>query len=133
MPNIYQSAVADMSDEELRRLSDELQEAHECSSAYAEDDWPDSYWDDDAAESRYFEMQREIHRRFMLVHPDWKPPKPSVYVQAMMECLANSIDITSRVNAEFSAPFANKIGDTITIKKPWRYLAEGDKLNALLR
>ena len=117
--NPYPSDVCALSDEELKILSAELQEAYEVNG---EDDW--DYWTDDAAENRYHEMLQEIYRRFMLANPDWRPPTPNEFSLTVLATLKDSLCFARRVNEAFERECPGKIGDAIEVRRPTR-LVEG--------
>jgi hypothetical protein len=121
--NLYQQDVRTLTDEELKVLSAELQEAYYCTS-YDEDYGDCSDWSDDDAETRYGEMQAEIHRRyFESLTPEQQAKARGASV---LEMLKTNLVFAGRVNQAFDAEFSGKkIGDTFTIRKPTRYLGNG--------
>ncbi len=115
----YPTPVEKLTDEELEVLSAELE------SAYSETD-EDGYasWENEDAARRYREMDSEIHRRFMLANPDWKPsPPPPEFTKMVLNTLAKSIGLSRKVSASFDSHFAPKIGDTIHVRKPASFRA----------
>lgn len=114
--NPYQSDPRAFSDEELKALADELVEAYR---QWGNDD---EYWLDDDAERRYYELGAEINRRFVLAHPDWKPPEPSELTKAMFGALKTHFPFAKQIQGNFAAEF-NKIGDIVICPTPARFRA----------
>ena len=120
MPSAYQTDVRTLTDEELRLLSEELET--ECLHSYGDDEW----WDDSEAEGRYYEMQREIRRRWELANPGRKSASPSALSAVMLDRMSLTIAFAREVNREFQRSM--KTGNTVTVRKPWRFVAS-DKVN----
>ncbi len=119
MVNLYQSEVGKLSDGELRVLSEELSEEYCCNG---EDE---SYWTDDAAETRYHQLRGEINRRWEIANPDEADRRRNFYgptVRAIMESMQNQFAFNREFVRQFKAePAKQKIGDTLTVRMPTRF------------
>lgn len=122
MVQAYSTDVRTMSDAELRELSQEMEDAFQCSGQ------DDTYWTDDEAFARYCEMRGELHRRFMLANPDWKPPSPSDLTRLALEVFHRDLAFSRRVNEEFSRGFS-RIGDTVTVRMPVKFVSQQEQSN----
>lgn len=121
----YPSPVESLSAEELKVLSAELEEAF-CSESRDGDTW----WCDEDAEHRYDAMKAEEWRRFLLANPDYVPPKASELVSMMtrdaLNYLQNNVALTRSISDRFHTEFAGiKVGQSISIRKPAKFLAQG--------
>ena len=115
MVNLYQSDVRALSDAELETLSAELEEAYQRSGE------EEGYWLDDDAETRYWEMHAEMHRRYCLEHPEWKPPPLSEVTALCLRVLGENLVLAREVSRQYDAEFGGKVGDMVTIQKPYRF------------
>lgn len=109
----YTQDVATFTDAELETLSAEMQEAYEHPGYDG-----DSYWCDNEAETRYFEMRRELDRR----HP--RPPHPldavmDFYLRESMKSLAQSIEFSALVAS--GAGSNRLIGESFALRSPVRF------------
>lgn len=123
----YQSDVKTLNDEELKSLSLEIEEAF---NVYGDDDCRLPC--DDEAEARFWELYREIQRRRIeAMSPEQREHYfarqaefSTGYVKTVilgMADLFKSADLM-KVRNEFDREFGTKIGDTITVNKPRRFL-----------
>lgn len=116
--NLYQSSVSAMPDAELELLSSELAEAYECNG---EDD---SYWTDDAAETRYYELTAEIRRRWNEANPQKAARQVALcdpMIRAALACLTEQLALGCKVSAAFDREFRPKAGDSISVRNPVRF------------
>lgn len=120
--NPYPSDVKAMSDEELSRLSEELHEAYLCTDRDYEWGDDESYWTDDAAEARYYEMRREINRRWREANPE-KAAQVNVIARSCLSILMNQLTMTRHIVGKFDATEALKVGQTTKVRMPFRYVA----------
>ncbi len=114
----YSQDVTTFSDAEIESLSAEMQEAFERPGYDG-----DSYWSDDEAETRYYEMRDELRRR----HP--RPPDPldevlNRYLGECMKSLYCSLDTARSMEASSDFLYASpgqwpKIGETIQVRVPY--------------
>lgn len=105
--------VAKLSDADLVSLSAELVEAYQRNGS------EDEYWLDSEGEDRYYEMQAEIHRRFRRDNPDWRPATPEWLTTVMTDTLRG---MTIQVAKSFNSGVSPKIGDTIHVRRPEKFV-----------
>lgn len=110
----YPTPVESLTDNELRVLSSELEEAYRRSGG------DDDYWLDDEAESRYWEMQHEEGRRFRMANPDWEPPTTRELTRLLAENVLQAFSQNMEFAQNFLPEFGNKIGSTIQVQRPHR-------------
>ena len=123
MINLYQSDVAALPDEQLEALSLELQEEYERNGE------EESYWTDDDAEQRYYSLQAEIRIRWDAANPEEAAKRRDFfksglgsYARLALESIAKSVEATFATSRQFDGEF-RKVGDTIQIRKPERFIA----------
>lgn len=136
--NLYPSDVRSLSDEELRVLSEELSEEYQQSGT--NEDYDDyDYWTSDTAEARYYEMRREIRRRWEAAHPNWKSLDPNGFLKDMLRILADGFAANRALNRSFEEAFCGpedtrsgvgieaqkKVGDIIVVRAPARFRGTG--------
>ena len=121
MVNLYQSEVGKLGDEELRVLSEELSEEYCCNG---EDE---SYWTDDAAEIRYYQLRNEMRRRWEIANPELAVVQAK-YTGAFMAALADSVLESLKKNLAFAGAASlefeekpRKIGEGLAVRMPVRF------------
>lgn len=119
-PVSYHQDVRTLSDQELATLSAELEEAY-CRSGEE-----DSYWTDDEAETRYWEMASEIRRR-----EDERDPEAAARRKAacrgamgrMGEVLLSAASSVFLGNQLYDEEFnGKKVGETLNLRTPERFV-----------
>lgn len=120
----YQSDVRALSDEELKTLSTEIEEA------YQREGEEYSYFTDSEAETRYYEMQAELRRRWDEANPEEAKRRlelAKTFCGDALRIMAdNNAHMAQQANRLYDAEFFSgaqwpKIGDTITVRKPERF------------
>ncbi len=116
MPAAYQTDVGTFTDEELERLSDEIESEV---NVYGEETCGLPY--DDEASNRYFQMVAEIRRRWEEANPEEAQRQLHSCARAALEALAPSLLGANAMSRMFDKQLAGKIGDTIKVRKPPRF------------
>ena len=119
----YSQDVRTLTDEELKTLSEEMNEAF-----VRPNDDGDADWIDSEAEDRYWEMCSEIERRrWEALTPEQQEAEVRArgeFTRAALEVLANNLKLNllnlPTLDAGFGARVP-KIGATITVREPPRW------------
>jgi hypothetical protein len=120
MSTAYSTDVRSLSDEELRVLSAEIEEAYDVHDA---DD--SSLPQDDEATDRYWAMFYEIDRRWEEANPEAAKERYEArkrLCKVALEVLSKNLSLANTVNRVFDSEFRSpKIGDTINVRRPQQF------------
>ena len=115
----YQTDVTTMSSVELELLSTEIEESVNVS----ESDECGLPWDDEAS-ARYWEMHRELRRRWEIKFPEEAARQREILkniVPYFLESIKASLAVAREASRDFEFCSGRKIGDVINVRKPQRF------------